>query len=161
MTFYISTQSQGIQKESKKIEYTLPYHGILSDNPLYFIKESRDRILDFLTRDPLKKAELNLLFSDKRVSMSLELSKKRKWNQAAKTLLIAEKYFQKIPAIIVAVNKQGVNPSGDFLERIRLANNKHREIIIDLINDAPQAQKQNLQEALIINKQISKAISSL
>ena len=67
-----------IRIESKKISYDLPYAGMLPDNPLFFIKNVRDKILEFATRDQIKKASLYLLFADKRIRMAIELSKKRK-----------------------------------------------------------------------------------
>src|SRR3989344_4901084 len=50
-----------------KVNYELVYPGILPDNPLYFIKAGRDRLVAFLINDSLKRAEFNLLTSDKRI----------------------------------------------------------------------------------------------
>src|SRR3990167_744470 len=76
--FYFVNYSQQITLTKEKIQYDLPYPGILPDHPLYVFKTTRDKILEFFTRGNIKKAELYLLFSDKRAKMSQELAKKGK-----------------------------------------------------------------------------------
>ncbi len=61
-----------------KVEYNLPYPGILPDHPLYFLKQLRDKILDFLITDPVKKAEFYILQADKRLSMGIALTDEKK-----------------------------------------------------------------------------------
>lgn len=82
---------------SEKVVYELPYPGILPDNPLYFVKIVRDRIIEFLTRDNIKKAQLYLLFSDKRAASALVLVQNGKNSLAITTLSKGEKYFDQIP----------------------------------------------------------------
>src|SRR5688572_14880920 len=51
-----------------QIEYSLPYAGgVMPDSPLWPIKAARDRAWYIISLDPLKKSQLNLLFSDKRL----------------------------------------------------------------------------------------------
>lgn len=57
-------------------DYTLPYPGILPDNPLYFLKVLRDNIIVFFISDPLKKSSFDLLQSDKRLEAAWYLLKK-------------------------------------------------------------------------------------
>lgn len=161
LTFHITTQSKEIKIEAQKIEYTFPYYGVLPDSPLYFIKEGRDRILEFFTRDSLKKVQLYLLFSDKKIVMARELSKKQKWQLADETATKAEEYFQKIPDIIVASKKQGTTTSAELVQRLKISNKKHREIIEDLLESAPESERKNLKTILNLNKKSAKAISSL
>lgn len=92
--FYI-LNSQSITINQDKVVYNLPYPGILPDNPLYFIKGIRDKILELVTRDNLKKAELYLLFSDKRVAMAESLAQKGKDKQALTIFYEGEQYSQK------------------------------------------------------------------
>src|SRR3989304_6415715 len=74
--FYVYNYSQPVTTTpDNKIVYQLPYPGILPDHPLYTLKAVRDRIQVFLTRDNLKKAEIYLLYSDKRLAMGQELEK--------------------------------------------------------------------------------------
>ena len=48
------------------ITYELAYPGLLPDHPLYFFKVIRDKVVSLLINDPSKRAEFNLLTSDKR-----------------------------------------------------------------------------------------------
>ena len=80
---YIVMETSGatIDTPQNKVIYTMPYPGILPDHPLYFVKIVRVRINEFMTRDQLKKAEIYLLYSDKRVAMAMALTKKGKNNK--------------------------------------------------------------------------------
>jgi hypothetical protein len=62
---------------NNKIEYTLPYPGILPDHPLYFVKTLRDTILSRLISNPVKMAEFDLLQADKKLNMSIFLKMKQ------------------------------------------------------------------------------------
>lgn len=54
----------------KKSDYVLPYPGILQNHPLYVLKELRDKIIETLIVDPLRKSEFYLLQSDKWIAAS-------------------------------------------------------------------------------------------
>ena len=54
------TQSESLRLDQPEVIYPLPYPGLLTDNPLYPLKEWRDSILIFTTRDNVKKAQLYL-----------------------------------------------------------------------------------------------------
>src|SRR5260370_38981843 len=64
--------------DSSKMDYQLPYPGILPDNPLYELNALRDRIYGFLISDPLKKSEFDLLQADKRLAVGISLFNKGK-----------------------------------------------------------------------------------
>ncbi|MBI3576483.1 hypothetical protein HY086_00365, partial [Candidatus Gottesmanbacteria bacterium] len=68
-----------------KVEYLLPYPGILPDNPLYFLKAARDKIIEFLIADPVRKAEFYILQSDKRLGMTSMLLEKGNTTRAETT----------------------------------------------------------------------------
>ncbi|PIZ98613.1 MAG: hypothetical protein COX78_02915, partial [Candidatus Levybacteria bacterium CG_4_10_14_0_2_um_filter_35_8] len=57
--------------------YELPYPGLLPDHPLYFLKMTRDKIIGFFISDPIKKAEFDILQSDKRLSAGVYLLNKK------------------------------------------------------------------------------------
>ncbi len=158
--FYI-LNSQSITINQDKVVYNLPYPGILPDNPLYFIKEIRDKILELVTRDNLKKAELYLLFSDKKVAMAESLAQKGKDKQALSIFYEGEQYSQKIPKLIDTSKKQGVGPSTDFVQRIKLSNAKHQEVAETFLKDLPQGQSEMINQILDLNKQIKVEIDKL
>lgn len=159
--FYLFDYSQSISITDKKVVYELPYPGLLPDHPLYFFKVSRDRILEFATRDYLKKAELYLLFSDKRVRMAESLTKKGKHELAATTFAKAEKYFLKIIDLLRQSKSQGVGASQEFVERLSQSNAKHKEVLQQLLKEFPQGQEGLLNEALRINEDVRRSLSLL
>lgn len=140
--------------ENQKISYQMPYPGLLPDSPLYFLKAFRDRVVEFATRDNLKKAQLYLLYSDKRAQMSVELSQKGKTKLASSTFSKGEKYFEQIPNLLRTSKSQGAAPSQDFIQKLRLSNAKHRELIEMLLTQLPQGELAEMQQVLDINKKI-------
>jgi hypothetical protein len=159
--FFSNTYASEIKIEAKNVEYNLPYPGILPDNQLYSFKIIRDSLMDFFTRDFLKKAELNLLFADKKIAMASELSKKNKWSIAKKTISEAEDHYQKIIDALVESKKQGTSASGDFILKVKLSNEKHRQTIEDLLKEAPSGDTVYFEETLKENKQISQQLTHL
>lgn len=104
------------------IDYPLAYPGkIMPDNFLWYFKALRDKVWYYVTLNPSKKNELNLLFADKRLSMSLNLFKKNKPDLGLSTLTKAEKYLEKA----VPLNAK----SPEYLNKLVVASLKHREII--------------------------------
>ncbi len=161
-TYFVLGASDTLTKTpQEKVIYNLPYPGLLPDNPLYFTKIVRDRITDFLTRDNLKKAELYLLYSDKRVSMSLVLATKGKNQLSIDTFIKGEKYFLKIPELLRSAKKQGVQAPSSFKETLKLSNAKHKELIEELIKTLPQGLDESLTQLSNINLQITHEIETL
>ena len=145
-----------IKKE--EVVYILPYPGILPDHPLYFVKTVRDRMIDWVTRDNLKKAEYYLLFSDKRAAMATSLAKKGKDNLAISTYSKAEKYFQKIPELLREAKKQGAGPGSEFVNNLKLSNAKHYEIGENLLRDLPQGSSAEINQILKLNQETKKEL---
>lgn len=162
ITYFVLGASDTLVKiPQEKVIYNLPYPGLLPDSPLYLTKVIRDRITDFLTRDNLKKAELYLLYSDKRTSMSLILASKGKSQLAIDTFVKGEKYFLKIPGLLRSAKKQGAPAPSSFIETLKQSNTKHRELIEELIKILPQGLDQSLTQLSDLNQQIKTAIESL
>jgi len=153
--------AQPIVISEQEVIYNLPYPGILPDNPLYTFKIVRDRVMEMMTRDYLKKAELYLLFSDKRAAMAMGLADNGKDKLAVSTLSKGEKYFEKIPDILKTSKKQGVSPSNDLINRLKLSNSKHREITQDLLKKLPQGQDDAINQILNLNDKIRAALEKL
>ena len=162
ISFYLfEINRQGIVYGQEKVVYELPYPGVLPDHPLYLMKVVRDRLMDFFTRDHIKKANLYLLFSDKRANMAIYLIKKGKPQLAAETFVKGEKYFFKIPNLLITSKKQGVPPSSELIDVLKLSNRKHREIINQLLKSSSSGQIRLIEEALEINQDIKKQIDRL
>lgn len=141
--------------------YNLPYPGILPDNPLYILKVIRDQLMIFGTRENIKKAQLYLLLSDKRIGMAISLSKKGKEKQAIEVAGKAEKYFFNIPQLLIDAKKQGSGSSSEFIQTLKLSNAKHKEILDSFLKDLPQGMNDSINEVIKINKQVKKFIDTL
>ncbi len=121
-----------------KVDYILPYAGkILPDSPLWKLKALRDRIWFGVTASQIRRAELALLFSDKRLVMSQILYEKGEYDIAISTFTKAEKYLIIAAEEEKKAREQGLN-TDDFL--IKFANSalKHKEIAEGLINFVPE-----------------------
>lgn len=161
ITYFVLGASETlVRTPQEKVIYNLPYPGLLPDSPLYAVKIIRDRITDFLTRDNLKKAELYLLYSDKRASMSLALALKGKNQLAIDTFIKGEKYFIKIPNLLRSAKKQGSPAPSSFVETLKLSNAKHKELIDELIKILPQGLDEPLTQLSNLNQQIKTEIDS-
>ncbi len=124
-----------------KIDYQLPYPGnILPGNLLWDLKALRDKVWYTITFSPLKKAELALLFSDKRLVMSRDLLSEGKINDSVTTLTKGEKYLEISMNEEKIAAKKGDNV-GSFLEKIATASLKHREVIEEMTPMFPEQAK--------------------
>ena len=140
-----------ISMKSVEVEYTLPHAGILPDNPLYPIKRTRDAFWLFLTRDSGKKAELLLLFADKKMVMAQALAEKGKWQLAMETVGAAQKDVEKLLEAVDLSHKIGSSPSRDFLDTVILSNEKHLQQLEDMLKTAPNGVRADLEELMKTN----------
>lgn len=108
--------------EEIQIDYVLAYPGkIMPDDILWYVKALRDKVWYAVTLNPSKKAELNLLYADKRLVMATTLFRNNKPDLGLSTLTKAEKYLEK------AIPVDNKNP--EYLNKLALASLKHREVI--------------------------------
>lgn len=134
---------QNLEKEEKDeenvdIKYFFPYPGkILPDNSFYFLKSLRDKFWFFITSNPGKKAELSLLFSDKRLVSARILFEKGKPNMAFITLTKAEKYLEEASFQNEKNRQEGFDTSS-FDLKLATASLKHWQELRNLINYAPE-----------------------
>lgn len=159
-SFYLIS-SQSITITEKKVVYELPYPGILPDNPLFILKDTRDKIIDLTTRDNIKKAEFYLLLSDKKINAATFLVKNGKNALAVETLHTGEAYAAKIPQLLAKAKKQGESPTIQFVEKLKLSNNKHREVIEQLLKTIPQGDQEKIADVFTLNERVKKDISGL
>lgn len=116
---------------SAKVEYNLPYAGMLPDSPLYFLKTFRDKLISIFISDSLKKAEFDLLQADKRLASAILLFEKGKKDLAESTISKGENYFDDGIKSMELAKKQGRDVGG-LLVNFELSAKKHLEILSDL-----------------------------
>ena len=135
-----SARTLGETTEAGKIDvsYEFPYPGrILPDHPLWSLKALRDKLWLVVTVNPSRRAELLLLFADKRIASSKILFERGKPELAFSTLSKAEKYLQEA-ANLEAENRKKGTDTKSFLTRLANASLKHREVINEILMIAPE-----------------------
>jgi hypothetical protein len=132
-----STQVVNGQK-APIIDYTLPFMGyVLPDSPFWKFKALRDKIWFGITTSHLRKAQLALLFADKRLAMAMDLFERGETEIATSTFTKGEKY------LAIAMNEEEIARAegtfvNDFISKLAVAALKHREVAEDLEKTAPE-----------------------
>ena len=144
------------------IDYVLPYPGgILPDSLLWYFKAARDKFQYMITTEPMKKADLALLYSDKRLGASLTLFQNKKPDVAASTLTKGEKYLEEASSNEAVARKAGID-TNDFLIKLANASLKHRQIIEEQIMPlAPENIKPEIVKSEDYSKNIYKSSVSI
>ena len=119
-----------------KVDYFLQYPGILPDNFLYPLKMFRDRILLWLTTDPVKRAEKLLLFADKRLGAGRALIEGGKTQLGIDTLTKGEKYLEQAIAQAEKAKQVGKETTGLY-EKLAKASLKHQEVLGEMVLKVP------------------------
>ncbi len=136
------------------VDYTLPYPGILPDNPLYKIKAFRDWIISKLISDPLKKATFDVLQADKRLVSAQDLLDEAPPNAplAVETLSKGENYFFEAIMQMKQAHREGESMY-DITQKLRLSSQKHLEVVEQMeqrqkgeVKQALQGQEKRIQE---------------
>ena len=117
-----------------RVNYELPYPGMLPDNPFYFLKVARDGIVKFLINDSMKRARFSLLNGEKRIYAGKMLVDKGKDELAVTTIGKSNNYmFEGLAAIDVAKKQNSKNLDiRPFLQQFKTATQKHQEMMGDM-----------------------------
>ena len=144
------------------IDYSLPYPGILPDNPLYIFKAMRDRFVSFLISDPKEKATFDLLLADKRLAAAFALSKETKVNGplVVQTVSKGENYFFEAVGQAVVAQKQGEEING-LLGQLKDANAKHLQLITGMGNSVSKKDSEQLNRELQRVQELQKQVAKL
>lgn len=123
------------------INYTLPYTGkVLPDSPFWKLKALRDKIWFGITASHIRRAQIALLFADKRLAMAQQLFERGEFDIGLATFTKAEKYLPVAADEEKKARNSGVD-TGSFLVQLATATLKHLEISEDLIYLAPENAK--------------------
>lgn len=134
------------KKDKIEIDYTFAYYGpVLPDHPLWYFKVLRDKLWLFLTTNPGRKAELNLLFADKRLSSSKALFERGKVELAFSTASKAEKYLEQAEFQTNKNKEKGMEVS-EFSIKLAKAALKHRQVLQEILDLAPEDAKPKIIE---------------
>ncbi|MGD8744018.1 MAG: DUF5667 domain-containing protein [Candidatus Woesebacteria bacterium] len=133
-----ATNDRVLGEHTTNIPYNLAYPGkVLPDHPLWPLKAFRDRVWLIVTTNPSRKAELKLLFADKRLASAEILFDREKYEIGYSTLTKAEKYLEESAAQESENRKNGIDTS-EFLRTLSYASLKHTEVINSILSKAPE-----------------------
>lgn len=134
------------QQRPQSTEYTLPYPGILPDNPLYALKMLRDRVVGYLISDPVKKAEFNLLQADKRLASAIGLMDKGgKTALSEETLSKGANYFEEALNKAREAKEQGMDVA-DIERRLASSARKHVAVLMDMQTELSGDEKEKFMQ---------------
>lgn len=135
------------------VEYYFPHPGIGPDNKFWPLKAFRDKVWLSATHNPERRADLLLLFADKRLKMGEELLKKNENELAVATVIKAEQYLQEAYDAQRVARDKGADTTG-FVMRLAQASLKHREILETMMENAPGDAKPVFSQTLSYPKLI-------
>ena len=140
--------------ENIDIPYNLAYPGkVLPDSPLWSLKAFRDKIWLAITTNPGRKADLKLLFADKRIGMSKILFEKEKYEEGFSVLTKAEKYLEEALYQEEENREMGIDTS-ELLRRCNYASLKHQQTIEEILLLAPEDAKPSIIETKRYSKEV-------
>jgi len=155
-----ATEEGDLTEEEEKVDYFLAYPGVLPDHFLYPIKMTRDRIWLWLTMDPLKKAELLLLFADKRLGAGKVLIEGNKVDLGVTTFSKAEKYLQRAANQERAANQKGKD-TVNLVKKLYNASFKHEEVLMGCQEKCTNENSEVMDDILEVNQQVQDKVEPL
>lgn len=147
------SQVAGESTPSASVEYYLPYPGILPDHFLWPLKALRDRLWLFLTRDEAKRADLLLLFADKRVGMANVLIRGGKPELGVETAQKAGQYLEQAFAAQQKAEREEED-AAQFLDRLARSSLKHQEVLEALMTWVPEDARPMLNRAIDYSRRV-------
>jgi hypothetical protein len=148
--------------KQSNFDYKLSFPGkVLPGSVLWPIKAIRDKVWYFFTIGHLKRAEVALLFSDKRLAAGEEVFKSGNVDLSVSVFDKAEKYLETAAKEESEARDDGVDTS-KFLIVLANSSLKHREVIEKYIaSEASGEAKASLAKSLNYSKEIFRDVSEL
>lgn len=131
-----------------RVNYDLPYPGLLPDSPFYFLRITRDRVVSFLISDSYKKSQFDLLQADKRLSAGIILSQAGKYKLADDVISKGENYLEQALEEAKSARKEG-HPLGDLATNLYLSSQKHEEVLKDIISQNKGNSQRDFEQELV------------
>lgn len=157
-----SSDSATVSPAPTTVDYTMPYPGLLPDNPLYVIKVLRDKFVSFFISDSLKKSSFDELQSDKRLEGAYYLQKKgNKYDDlVGSTVSKAGNYSDSAVQAVKQANSMGEDTAAQ-IGTLHTAFLKHIQVIGQMMQGASGALKNNLQHELDRLKNLDSMLNAL
>jgi|SRR3989339_388914 len=146
--------------DSAKIDYFLPYPGILPGSTLYPLKALRDRMIEFFISDPGKKAEFYILQADKRLNAAVMLLERGKGDLSETTVSKAEKYLERALNETERYKNRGRNVYW-VLGNIDRSLREHHEILHELMEKSEGDLAKKYSQSLELNNKLLERVTKL
>lgn len=158
---FVQTSFAQEATESAKNEYQLPYPGLLPDNPLYFLKVAKDRIIVFLISDPFRKAQFDFKASDKRFSAGIALFEKGKYELSESTISKGLNYFEEGLENLGLAKKEGKLIELGLLTNMELSTKVYVENLEKMVSQTKDNSRENFSKDLKRARDLLKIVESL
>lgn len=143
----------------EKVNYELPYPGILPGSPLYTLKIIRDTISDFLISDPSRKAEFNIHQADKRIAAAIVLYEVGDKELANESVTKSLDYHEKAVEKMIEAKEAQDNVDGLY-GKINDSSAKHNEVLEKLEEEYNGEISKELEENLKRAKEIQNRVKA-
>jgi len=142
-------------------EYVLPYPGMLPDSPLYFLKTLRDRVMEFLVTDPVRKIDFYVLESDKDLNAGILLGLENKKSFVMTTFTQSLKDMGKAVSLATSMKGQGKMVTSDSIDHMAKSLAKHEQVLIDFVSKTSGTEKDNFDALVTQIKSFESEVAKL
>lgn len=156
----VESEEEAEDKKVEKVDYELAYPGILPGHPLYFLKLVRDKVIGFLINDNGKKAEFNLLNSDKRVYAGVLLVEKGDHELAFETISKSNNYLHESVFEISKAKTDGKDVD-NFIKLLDLSTRKHIEVVNEITDKIDKKFRKDIDGELGRLDEIKESVENL
>ncbi len=161
LTYDNEASPSGSVEAAELSTYVLPYPGILPDHPLYFLKAFRDRIVELLISDPVRKAEFYVLQSDKWLNTALFTKEAKKTEYLERSLRYAVDFERRAVSALEGVKQSGKQIEPSLLEKLTWSNRKHMQILTGIIDGGEDYQGAQAESILRAYEELAPRIDAL
>lgn len=139
----------------------LPEPGMTPDNALYFFKIWWEKIVVFLTFNPMKKAEKLLKYAERRLVEAQKMIEKGKTKYVDKLMEQYQKKINQAMEIAQKQEKKGQDVEA-LMQKVIQTGSKHIQVLNNLLTKVPEAAKKGIQNAISASqKGYQQAIQSI
>lgn len=150
--FFLNTFSIYSLPQQSKNTYIFPWPGMLPDEKLYKLKVARNKVVEKLIINPVKKVEFDLLMADKLIYSSMLLMEKGKIELAKDAALKGENYYSMLVQDYNKTLLVGKKIPKELDRKITLAARKHQEVFKKLETASSGEDKKAFQAAYNFSK---------
>lgn len=143
------------------VDYSLAWPGILPDNRLYKLKVLRNKIIEKMIIDSVKKVEFDLLMADKTIYASKLLMDKGEIALAKETVLKGENYYSMLVQDYNHALLKDKKIPFSLDQKITLATIKHQEVFKLMISKTNGEDKKAFEIANNFSKINFKILSEI